>query len=151
MSAELIKKKLIISQKGMGLPAAIFIITVMALIAAAVNQLVSQNAQTYEEAVDLTRAFYAAESGAGFGMNTIFPPEDYPAYTANTNKCPGTPGPPIPTIYTFTVDGLRQCRAEVTCTEIATDLKTHYATIESKGICGNVERAVQVRTVYTTP
>lgn len=142
MRAELIKKRLDNSQKGIGLPAAIFIITVMALIAAAVNQLVSQNAQTYEEAVDLTRAFYAAESGAGFGMNTIFPPEAYPLYS-NTDKCPT-----VPTIYTFTVDGLNQCRAEVTCTEISITGGDDYATIESKGICGDVERTVQVRTVY---
>lgn len=127
-------------QRGIGLVAAIFIITGLAVIAAAVNQLVSQNAQTYAEAVDLSRAFYAAESGAGFGMNTIFPPEDYSAYP-NVNKCP------VLTTYTFSVVGLNQCTAEVRCTSLATGGNT-YATIESKGVCGDVERTIQVRTVY---
>lgn len=129
-------------QQGVGLPAAIFIITVMALIAAAVTQLVSQNAQTYSEAVNLTRAFYAAESGAGFAMNTIFPPEDYASSYPNLNKCPAAA-----TVYNFVSPGLNQCSATVTCTSITTSGST-FATIESEGMCGDVERTVQVRTVY---
>lgn len=130
------------TQQGVGLPAAIFIITVMALIAAAVSQLVGQNAQTYSEAVNLTRAFYAAESGAGFAMNTIFPPEDYASGYPNVNKCPASA-----TVYNFVADGLNQCSATVTCTSVTTAGST-FATIESEGACGDVERTVQVRTVY---
>lgn len=130
-------------QQGIGLPAAIFIITVMAFIAAAVTQLVSQNAQTYSEAVSLSRAFYAAESGAGFGMNTIFPPEDYnTAYASTPSRCPGSGSP---TVYNFVSSGLNQCKATVTCTLIA---GTTHATIESTGECDDVVRTVQVRTVY---
>ncbi|MFT4886945.1 MAG: MSHA biogenesis protein MshP [Pseudohongiellaceae bacterium] len=132
-------------QVGIGLPAAIFIITVMALIAAAVNQLVSQNAQTYAEEVGLTRAFFAAESGAGFAMNTIFPPEDYAGgYVNNTQlqKCPANP-----TIYNLVVPGLNQCTASVSCTLVENG-SSNYATIESTGTCGDVERTVQVRTVF---
>ena len=55
-------------QAGIGLPAAIFVITIMAVIAIGINQLISQNAQTFEEEINLIRAFYAAESGAGFAM-----------------------------------------------------------------------------------
>jgi len=126
---------------GIGLPAAIFVITVMALIAVAVNQLVSQNTQTFEEEVNLTHAFYAAESGAGFAMNTIYPPEEYSAY-ATTAECAAGPR-----VYNFTVDGLNQCSASVTCTAIVIS-GTTYATIESSGTCGDVERTIQVRTVY---
>ena len=128
-------------QSGIGLPAAIFVITLMAVIAVAVNQLLSQNAQTFEEELNLTRAFYAAESGAGFVMNTVFPPEEYPTY-GTTSECISTERE-----YDFTVAGLNQCSATVTCTPITIGT-TNYATIESKGVCGDVERTVQIRTVY---
>ena len=58
-------------QRGIGLPAAIFIIVLMAGIAVAINQLLSQNAQTFEEEINLTRAFYAAESGAGIAIDPM--------------------------------------------------------------------------------
>ena len=128
-------------QSGIGLPAAIFVITLMAVIAVAVNQLVSQNAQTFEEELNLTRAFYAAESGAGFVMNTVFPPEEYSAYAPNA-ECID-----IDRVYNFTVDGLNQCSATVRCTPVLIGATT-YATIQSKGSCGDVERTVQIRTVY---
>ncbi|MEX0965242.1 MAG: hypothetical protein WDZ52_14510 [Pseudohongiellaceae bacterium] len=132
----------LVKQSGIGLPAAIFLITVAAAIAVAVNQLVGQNAQTFEEEINLTRAFYAAESGAGFAMNGVFPPEEYNTYT---NVCTGTVGSPI--TYNFTVDGLAGCRAEVYCTAV-TNGGNNYATIQSEGTCGDVVRTIQVRTVY---
>lgn len=128
-------------QYGIGLPAAIFVITLMSVIAAAIAQLVSQNAQTYSEELNLSRAFNAAESGAGFAMNTIFPPEDYPDY-ANANKCPA-----LATVYDFVDKGLTACSAVVSCTLVTIDGDS-YATIVSKGECGDIERTVQVRTVY---
>jgi len=128
-------------QSGIGLPAAIFVITLMAVVAVAVNQLVSQNAQTFEEELNLTRAFYAAESGAGFAMNTVFPPEEYSAY-ATTAECVATERD-----YNFTVAGLNQCSATVTCTSVTIGTN-NYATIQSEGTCGDVERTVQIRTVY---
>jgi len=128
-------------QSGIGLPAAIFVITLMAVIAVAVNQLLSQNAQTFEEELNLTRAFYAAESGAGFAMNTVFPPDEYSAY-ATTAECVS-----IERDYNFTVAGLNQCSATVTCTSVMIGA-SNYATIRSEGTCGDVERTVQIRTVY---
>jgi MSHA biogenesis protein MshP len=129
-------------QRGVGLAAAIFIITVMAAIAAGVFALVDQNADTYAEEVNLARAFYAAESGAGFAMNTIFPPEDYPAYTATTPRCG------ITTTYNFISDGLNQCSAVVSCSSITngTSPVVTYSTIQSTGTCGDVSRTVQIRT-----
>lgn len=128
-------------QSGIGLPGAIFVITLMAVIAVAVNQLLSQNAQTFEEELNLTRAFYAAESGAGFVMNTVFPPEEYPGYST-TSECVSTERD-----YDFIVPGLNQCSATVTCTPV-TISGVNYATIISEGTCGDVERTVQIRTVY---
>ncbi len=100
-----------------------------------------QNAQTFEEELNLTRAFYAAETGAGIAMNTIFPPEEYPAY-ATTAECAAGPRE-----YDFTVDGLNQCSASVTCTSVVISSK-NYATIESTGSCGDIERTIQARTTY---
>lgn len=128
-------------QRGLGLPAAIFVITLMAVLAVAINVLVSQNAQTFEEEVNLTRAFYAAESGAGFAMNTIFPPEEYPSY-AVTSECAAGPR-----VYNFSVPGLNNCSASVTCSPITIGTR-NYATIRSEGNCGDVSRIIQVRTVY---
>lgn len=129
-------------QRGIGLPAAIFVITLMVTISVAVNQLVSQNAETFEEEIGLIRAFHAAESGANFAMNTLFPPSEFPQYETNAT-CPDNEG--SPRIYQFSVGGLTQCRAEVTCSLDATVDGAAYYTIRSTGVCGDVSRTVQVR------
>lgn len=128
-------------QAGVNLPGAIFVITLLALLAVAINALVTQSSQSYQEEINLTRAFYAAESGAGFAMNTIFPPEGFPAYGAPAECAAG------PRVYTFSVPGLNQCEASVTCSSKAVG-GANYATITSVGSCDNIERTVQVRTQF---
>ncbi len=130
-----------IQQSGISLPAAIFAITLLTILAVAINEIVSQNAETYAEEISLTRAFYAAETGAGFAMNTIFPPDEYSGYSVTAECAAG------PRVYNFEVDGLNACTASVTCT-LVTISGTNYATVESSGSCGDVERTIQVRTVY---
>lgn len=134
-------RKGFVYQVGISLPGAIFVITLLALLAVAINALVGQNSRTYEEEINLTRAFYAAESGAGFAMNTLYPPEEFPAY-ATTAECAAGPR-----VYSFTVPGLNSCTASVTCSEVTIG-GTNYATIESEGSCGDLERTIQVRTAY---
>lgn len=129
------------AQLGIGLPAAIFVITLMAIIAIAINRLVSQSASTFEEQINLTRSFYAAESGAGFIMNGIYPPEEFPAYGGST--CPA-----VAVVYDFTVSGLNQCSATVSCDDSVVIGGKTYMTIESTGSCGDIERTVQVRTAF---
>jgi len=132
-------------QRGVGLPAAIFVITLMATIAVAINLLVNQNAESFEEESHLIRAFYAAESGAGFAMNALFPPDEFPQYD-DTATCPDNAG--NPRIYQFNVPGLALCRAEVSC-NIDTEIDgTEYYTITSTGFCEDVQRTVQVRTSF---
>ncbi len=128
-------------QSGIGLPGAIFVITLMAVAVVAITALVQQNAQTYENEINLTRAFYAAESGAGFAMNTIYPPEEFPGYSSTSECAAG------PRVYNLSVPGLNNCSATVTCTQVTIG-GTNYATIESEGSCGNLERTIQVRTSY---
>ena len=126
-------------QYGIGIPAALFVITLLAILAVAINLLLEQNAETYEEEISLTRAFYAAESGAGFAMNSIFPPEEFPLYNTTAECAAG------PREYTFTIAGLNECTATVTCTVDATVDSVEYYTIVSEGSCDGVTRTVQVR------
>ena len=132
-------------EQGIGLPAAIFVITLMITIAVAVNLLVRQNAETFEEEVKLTRAFYAAESGAGFAMNALFPPDEFPSYST-TAICPENVG--SPRLYEFEAEGLEGCSVEVSCVTDATVDGVEYYTILSEGICDDVSRTVQVRTSF---
>jgi MSHA biogenesis protein MshP len=126
-------------QRGIGIPAALFVITLLAIIAVGINALLAQNAETYEEEINLTRAFYAAESGAGFAMNSIFPPEEFPQYNSTAECAAG------PREYTFTIAGLNECKATVTCSLDATVASVEYYTIVSEGSCDGVSRTVQVR------
>ena len=128
-------------QRGIGLPAAIFVITLMVIISIAINRLVGQSAQTFEEQINLTRAFYAAESGAGFLMNGIYPPEEFSAYAGST--CPATP-----VNYNFTAEGLNQCSVTASCDDSVVISGKTYITIESTGMCGDITRKVQVRTAF---
>lgn len=132
-------------QRGVGLPAAIFVITLMVSISVGIQLLVSQNAEQFEEEVQLTRAFYAAESGASFAMNALFPPTEFPQYNV-TAICPENAG--SPRVYDFGADGLGSCSAEVSCVTDATVDGVNYYTITSEGICGDISRTVQVRTSF---
>lgn len=137
-----------IFQRGIGLPAAIFTITLLALLAVAIYQLGNQNAASYQEQINLTRAFYAAESGAGFALNSLFAPEDYPLYSERAADCSAWPaGAGFPRLYEFSVAGLNQCTASVSCSDIVVDT-TVYSTLTSTGTCDGVTRIVQVRTSY---
>ena len=127
-------------QRGIGIPAALFVITLLAIVAVAVNSLVEQNAESYQEELSLTRAFYAAESGAGFALNSIFPPEEFPQYNGNAECAAG------PREYEFTVEGLSECKAVVTCSVDATVSAVEYYTVKSVATCDGVSRTVQVRT-----
>jgi len=130
-------------QRGVGLATAVFVITLLAVLALGINQLVQDNSESFVEEALLTRAFYAAEAGAGFAMNGIYPPEEFPGYGGTT--CTGTPGSPVD--YSFSIDGLVNCTAAVHCTSILVGSK-NYLTIESEGTCGEVSRTIQVRTSY---
>ncbi|MDO9317482.1 MAG: hypothetical protein Q7V56_04700 [Gammaproteobacteria bacterium] len=134
------QKRIAARQRGIGIPAALFVITLLALLAAAINLLVGQNAEVFEEEISLTRAYYAAESGAGFAINSLFPPEEFPAYGGNAECAAG------PRLYEFTVAGMSVCTASVTCSTDATVSGVDYYTIRSTGTCDDVSRTVQVRT-----
>ncbi len=111
--------------RGFGLPVAIFIITVMAFIAVAINELGEDNAQVIGANALSLRAFYAAESGANIALHRRFPPSDAAlACTANF-------------ISNLTFDaGLSQCQADVSCSSFVSGGKTIYR-FTSTGVCGS--------------
>ena len=119
-------------QAGIGLPVAIFIITIMSLIAMAINQMGATSSQSYTQNLLSSRAFYAAESGAQLRAQSIL--------TATPCNC----GADV--TYNFTVKGLNLCSAETICSQFVANLET-FCTVESIGRCdsGNAQRTVEVR------
>lgn len=121
------------AQAGLSLATAIFVITVMALLAALIFQLVRNNAETTQEEILLVRAFYAAESGVQLELNKVFPPD------GAAGSCAAGPN-----AYDFADEGLNGCAAETSCSALVVSAETYY-TVRSTGTCGDVSRTVQVR------
>src|SRR5690606_21486983 len=91
-------------QQGLGLPAAIFVILILALIAVAVTELEQSGVQAKTYEIMSTRAFFAAESGAQAAVNRLLPPGGTPAAcTANFFSA------------NYTVAGLNGCSSAVSC------------------------------------
>ncbi|MCG8672036.1 MAG: hypothetical protein MI867_21710 [Pseudomonadales bacterium] len=105
---------------GLGLPLAIFIITVMAFIAVAINELSEAGAKSAGVNALSMRAFYAAESGA----NVIL--------AAASGGAPCSVATTLNLTTGNFIAGLSQCSATVTCTPAGT-----LYLINSRGVCGN--------------
>lgn len=119
-------------QQGLGLPVALFIITIMSLIAVAVNRLGESASQSYSQNLLSSRAFYAAESGAQIRARSVL--------TAVPCSCGANQ------TYDFSVSGLNNCSAITTCNEFIANAET-YCTVISVGRCDNTnaERTIEVR------
>jgi MSHA biogenesis protein MshP len=119
-------------QSGLGLPVAIFIITIMSIIALAVNRLNEASSQIYSQNLLSTRSFYAAESGAQLRAQSVL------------SVAPCSCG--VNANYDFTVTGLNICRAVTTCDEFIANSET-FCTITSVGSCdnSNAQRTIEVR------
>lgn len=111
-------------QGGVGLPLAIFIITVLALIVIGVTQLQQGTAESEIQDLQSTRAFYAAESGAQAALALLFP------VSGSAAACNAS-------LYqqTFTTGGLATCQVEVACSDQQLGADTYY-TLRSEGTCG---------------
>jgi MSHA biogenesis protein MshP len=130
-----VSKSLSSKQSGLGLPVAIFIITIMSIIALAVNRLNEASSQTYSQNLLSTRSFYAAESGAQLRAQTVLP-----VLTVDPCSC----GSDV--TYDFTVAGLNSCSAITICDEFTANGAT-FCTITSIGSCDNTnaQRTIEVR------
>jgi MSHA biogenesis protein MshP len=119
-------------QLGLGLPVALFIITIMSLIAVAINQLGESASQSYGQNLLSSRAFYAAESGAQLRAQSVL--------SATPCNCGANQ------TYNFSVSGLNACSAITTCMQFDANTET-FCTISSIGSCdnSNAQRTIEVR------
>lgn len=140
---------LAVRQQGAGLPLAIFLITVMALIAVTLAQLQQTTGEMEAQDIQSGRAFYAAESGAQLALTQVVPKD--PDIGIDTATCPesGT------TVYNeaFSEGSLSSCDASVECECDSIDSddpgECAVATLSSVGSCGSgldsAQRAIEVR------
>ena len=117
-------------QRGAGLPVALFIITVLALLVLGMAQLQQSANESVSLQIQSQRAFFAAESGAQVGVGRILNDPGNPQCFAGS--------------ITFSGAGLNGCRAEITCNP-----NGGAFTLKSTGYCGSAQggasRTVEVR------
>ncbi len=113
-------------ERGFSLPIAVFIITVLALIGAAMVTLSRTGQESVSAEVLSIRAFYAAESGAQLALHNIFPLAGGSIGAAGCNALSLTPN--------FTAAGLAGCSAVVSCTPQTVGGDTYYI-VNSTGTC----------------
>ena len=114
-------------QRGFSLPVAIFILVVMALLGAAIVNIMLSGQQGVSSEVLSTRAFFSAESGAQYALAQVFP----------LDGSPGSCQAPYPTLN-LTSTGLAGCSANVSCSSSTIGSNVYY-TITSTGNCNFVD------------
>lgn len=125
-------------QRGAGLPLALFIIVVLALVVAAMAEMQRGSGEMSSLQIQSQRAFYAAESGAQIALSRLMPPDGSAGASCTA------------TFYqrTFSQPGLSGCSVTVTC-RLDTVSGVNYYTLDSAGLCGNgldqATRAIEVR------
>ena len=126
-------------QTGAGLPVALFVITVLALLVIGMAQLQESSGKAISLQIQSQRAFFAAESGAQLAVAEVL----------DSGDCSG-----VPAVLDFTVGALRECRALLVCSAsdpyaIGGSGGDRVLTIVSTGQCGGGEdlatRRVEVR------
>lgn len=118
---------------GLGLAAAVALLTVVALFAASVLRLTQTGARGTEVRALGLRAFLAAESGTQLALNRLLPPVGGGTCADRT--------------WDLGELGLRGCTVEVTCTPVSAGGES-YVLLRSEGACGpagaRVRRVVEV-------
>ena len=127
-------RKVKTTQVGIGLVSAVFLITVVALLSAAVMRTVATGGDSHALDASFHRAFLAAQSGAQLGSNRVIAP-------SGTGTCGNWN-------WDLGDVGLNTCSASVTCESIVVDGRT-IASLRSTGRCGVgngvAERRILVR------
>jgi len=100
-------------QKGFLLPLAFFILIVMGMFAMVLSRSTIQTSNSTTLEIITVQSFYAAESGAYRGMKKLFFP-DSSSRAGIDSRCEEL-SVAANTTYTYTVLGLRNCTAVVTC------------------------------------
>ncbi|MDX5299245.1 MAG: hypothetical protein LPK85_09870, partial [Gammaproteobacteria bacterium] len=122
-------------QRGVGLPLALFVITVLSLLVAFMAQIQQSTQEQLSLQLQSMRAFLAAESGAQAAVSLVMPPDG-----GAGRACAVSPFHQV----TFATPGLRGCTATVRCRADTGDGAT-YHTLQSEGRCGGgADEAVRV-------
>lgn len=106
----LLRKQMYKKQNGFLIPLAIFILVVMSLFALVLSRNTIQTSTSATLEMISTQAFYTAESGGQRGMQNLFFPD------ASSRQAVDTRCAALNSNYAFTVTGLNNCSAVVTCT-----------------------------------
>lgn len=120
-------------QEGFLIPLAIFIVVVMSFFAIALWRTTVQTSLSGAQELVSVQAFYAAESGAQAGMQSLFFP-DASNRSGIDGRCQA-----LGLSLSFTVAGLNNCSAQVSCEcpNCGAGETTSYYTITSVGSCGS--------------
>ncbi|HTN32521.1 MAG TPA: hypothetical protein VL091_00785 [Marinobacter sp.] len=122
------------AHKGAGLPIALFVITVLALLVVGMAQLQQASGESVSLQIQSQRAFFAAESGAQVAVRGVL----------DADSCSGSPG-----TMTFAAPALNTCKAVLACGVSANTRGARVFTITSTGQCGHdidsAERIIEVR------
>lgn len=130
-------------QQGFLIPLALVIIVGLSALALALGKVTSlAGTSAIQEGIS-AQAFYAAQSGAQFGMNRLFFPEDTRA-TVDANCLT------FPLVRSFSIIGLKGCDVAVTCTRTEDDKNlTSFFVLHSHATCGGGEMTAQ-RSIQVT-
>lgn len=123
----------VLRSAGFGLPAAIFVITVLALIIASISALTLRSAESVATVIQSQRAFYSAESGIQLALNLLLPPDGSAGRSCTTSPFYS---------QSFSVAGLNGCSTSVSCRSVTDGSQTFYF-LTSSGSCGNGSEQAQ--------
>ena len=124
-------------QRGAGLPVAIFIITVLALLVLGMSQLQESTGDSVSLQIQSQRAFHAAESGAQIAVRNVL----------DGSSCASMSSP-----LNFGAGALSDCSATLTCESVTAPIgggRNTVFSIASTGQCGagpdQSTRVIEVR------
>ena len=138
-------------QRGFLLPLAMFIVLGLGVLAITLSRISGQNSIAVVQEGVSSQAFYAAESGAQFGMNQLFYVASGGAVLSRAlvdGNCTAVNGNSL----NFTRAGLNNCAVQLTCS-ITNDPgnTTSFYSLSSAAACGTgtvtAQRTIQVSSV----
>jgi len=133
-------------QRGFLMPLAIFILVALGFFAITISRVTGQTAIATAQEEMSVASFYAAESGAQFGMNQLFYDTGSTISRVSVDaNCTAVNGSNL----MFTASGLGGCSAAITCTRsVDAANTTSYYRIQSQSGCGSgvvsAQRTVEV-------
>ena len=136
------------NQRGFSIPAAIFVLVVVAMLGAAMQKILSKGEQDIAREVLSMRALMAAESGIERGLHQVL--EINPASCTGNLTNPPSSLTPLISAWVLASAGMSSCEINVVCGVAQYDadndgLLESYYTLRSSGQCGpSADRAFRL-------